>query len=85
MLQAPAFDTVFKWRLEQEQKMVKRLEKEGIECGSGVMSEQQILRFISYFQRVTENVLNEMPQRADHLFKLGQSREITHYSQPTAK
>jgi D-glycerate 3-kinase len=85
MLQAPAFDTVFKWRLEQEQKMVKRLEKEGINCGSGVMSEQQILRFISYFQRVTENILNEMPQRADHLFKLGQSREITHYSQPAAK
>lgn len=85
MLQAPAFDTVFKWRLEQEQKMVKRLEKEGINCGSGVMSEQQILRFISYFQRVTENILDEMPQRADHLFKLGQSREITHYSQPAAK
>ena len=85
MLQAPAFDTVFNWRLEQEQKMVKRLEKEGMECGSGVMSEQQILRFISYFQRVTENTLAEMPQRADHLFKLGQSREITHYSQPAAK
>jgi D-glycerate 3-kinase len=85
MLQAPAFDTVFNWRLEQEQKMVKRLEKEGMDCGSGVMSEQQILRFISYFQRVTENILDEMPQRADHLFKLGQSREITDYSQPRAK
>jgi D-glycerate 3-kinase len=85
MLQAPGFDTVFNWRLEQEQKMVKRLEKEGLKCGSGVMSESQIRQFISYFQRVTENILNEMPQRADHLFKLGQSREITHYSQPAAK
>jgi D-glycerate 3-kinase len=85
MLQAPTFNTVFNWRLEQEQKMVKRLEKEGIESASGVMSEQQILRFISYFQRVTENILEEMPMRADHLFKLGQSREITHYSQPEAK
>ena len=35
MLQAPGFDTVFNWRLEQEQKMVKRLEKEGLKCGSG--------------------------------------------------
>ena len=85
MLQAPTFDTVFNWRLEQEKKMVKRLEKEGVESASGVMSEQQILRFISYFQRVTENILEEMPKRADHLFKLGQSREITHYSQPEAK
>jgi D-glycerate 3-kinase len=85
MLQAPSFDSVFHWRLEQEQKMVKRLEKEGIANRSGVMSKQQILRFISYFQRVTENILNEMPQRADHLFKLGKSREINEYSQPSAK
>jgi len=85
MLQAPSFDTVFNWRLEQEQKMVKRLEKEGIKAGSGVMSESQLLRFISYFQRVTENILEEMPKRADHLFKLGQSREISEYSQPEAE
>ena len=65
--------------------MIKRLEKEGIANRSGIMSEQQILRFISYFQRVTENILNEMPYRADHLFKLGESREITSYSQPSAK
>lgn len=84
MLQAPSFDTVYHWRLEQEKKMIKRLEKEGIANRSGIMSEQQILRFISYFQRVTENILNEMPNRADHLFKLGESRKITGYSQPSA-
>jgi D-glycerate 3-kinase len=83
MLQAPSFDTVFNWRLEQEQKMIKRLQKEGIESRSGIMTEQQILRFISFFQRVTENILKEMPNRADHLFKLGLSREITQYSRPT--
>jgi D-glycerate 3-kinase len=81
MLQAPSFDTVFNWRLEQEQKLVKRLEKEGKNTHSGIMDEQQIRRFISYFERVTENSLQEMPQRADHLFTLGLSREITSYSQ----
>ena len=80
MLQAPSFDTVFNWRLEQEQKLVKRLEKEGKNTHSGIMDEQQIRRFISYFERVTENSLQEMPQRADHLFTLGLSREITSYS-----
>ena len=85
MLQAPSFDTVYHWRLEQEQKMIKRLEENGLDHRSGVMSEQQILRFISYFQRVTENILNEMPNRADHLFKLGLSREITNYSRPSAE
>jgi D-glycerate 3-kinase len=84
MLQAPSFDTVFHWRLEQEQKMIKRLEKEGIDNRSGVMNEQQIRRFINYFQRVTENILSEMPNRADHLFKLGKTRQITNYSQPSA-
>lgn len=81
MLQAPSFDTVFNWRLEQEQKLVKRLAKEGLSTQSGIMNEQQIRRFISYFERVTENSLQEMPQRADHLFTLGLSREITHYTQ----
>ena len=80
MLQAPSFDTVFNWRLEQEQKLVKRLTKEGKNTDSGIMNEQQIRRFISYFERVTENSLKEMPQRADHLFTLGLSREITHYT-----
>lgn len=84
MLQAPSFDTVFHWRLEQEQKMIKRLEKEGMDNRSGVMNEQQIRRFINYFQRVTENILSEMPNRADHLFKLGKTRQITNYSQPSA-
>lgn len=84
MLQAPSFDTVLHWRLEQEQKMIKRLEKEGITNRSGVMNEQQVQRFINHFQRVTENILNEMPSRADHLFKLGTTRQITNYSQPSA-
>ncbi len=81
MLQAPSFDTVFNWRLEQEQKLVKRLAKEGLSPQSGIMNEQQIRRFISYFERVTENSLQEMPQRADHLFTLGLSRDITSYTQ----
>ncbi|MDG1694705.1 MAG: hypothetical protein P8I13_07630 [Porticoccaceae bacterium] len=83
MLQAPSFDTVFHWRQEQEQKMIKRLEKEGMDNRSGVMNKQQIQRFINHFQRVTENILNEMPSRADHLFKLGKTRQITNYSQPS--
>ena len=81
MLQAPSFNTVFNWRLEQEQKLVKRLAQQGINTHSGIMDEQQIRRFISYFERVTVNSLQEMPQRADHLFTLGLNREITSYSQ----
>ena len=81
MLQAPSFNTVFNWRLEQEQKLVEQLAQEDINTHSGIMDEQQIRRFISYFERVTVNSLQEMPQRADHLFTLGLNREITSYSQ----
>jgi len=80
MLQAPSFDRVYHWRLEQEQKLKQRLITEGLNQRSGVMTEQQICRFISYFQRVTENILTELPSRTDHLFKLGEAREIIHYT-----
>jgi len=83
MLKAPSFDSVYQWRLEQEQKMISRMDKDDLDKSSGVMNEQQIQRFISYFQRVTENILKEMPYRADHLFKLGESRNITGHSQPS--
>jgi D-glycerate 3-kinase len=85
MLKAPSFDTVYQWRLEQEQKMIKRLGKDVLNKSSGVMNEHQILRFISHFQRVTQNILEEMPKRVDHLFKLGESRNITDYLQPSKR
>jgi D-glycerate 3-kinase len=86
MLQAPSFDTVFSWRLEQEQKMVARLEQSARESdqqpsANKVMDEQQIRRFIQHFQRITEQTLAEMPQRAQHLFQLTENREISTYTQ----
>ena len=78
MLQAPSFDTVFDWRLEQEAKMRNHLKAAD---SSGVMDEQQLGRFIQHFQRITEHSLREMPQRAQHLFKLGSDRQISQYQQ----
>jgi D-glycerate 3-kinase len=77
---------VFSWRLEQEQKMVARLEQSARESdqqpsANKVMDEQQIRRFIQHFQRITEQTLAEMPQRAQHLFQLTENREISTYTQ----
>jgi D-glycerate 3-kinase len=66
MLRAPSFDTIFKWRLEQENKMANPL-----------MNETEILRFIQYYQRITEHCLQEMPSRVDHLFQLDHNRQVT--------
>lgn len=80
MLRAPSFDTVFNWRLEQEQKMIARLAEQSEPDTSGVMSEAQIAEFIAHYQRITEFSLVEMPDRADYLFQLDSQRQIVGYS-----
>ena len=78
MLAAPSFDQVFQWRLEQEQKLSKKLNLEQHDLTvSSIMSKQEIGDFIAYFQRITEYCLEEMPGRADHLFRLGVNRTIS--------
>jgi len=80
MLRAPSFDTVFNWRLEQEQKMIARLKSQDDADYSGVMSEAQIAEFIAHYQRMTEFSLEEMPGRADYLYKLNDQRKIIEFS-----
>ncbi len=79
MLQAPSFDRVFQWRLEQEQKLVQKLAQENSQPGNAVMDEQQIKTFIQYFQRITEHLLADLPQRAQHLYPLDNQRQIMDY------
>lgn len=80
MLKAPSFDTVFTWRLEQEQKLAKKLlqSDNNQSTFSGLMSEADIRNFVQYFQRLTENMLIEMPERADHCYFLNTERQIVH-------
>ena len=80
MLQAPSFDTVFNWRLEQEEKLLARLGDATSEQHQGIMSASQIGEFIAHYQRITEHSLGEMPHRANHLFQLDSQRQITAYS-----
>jgi D-glycerate 3-kinase len=82
MLRAPSFDTVFKWRLQQEQKLLARFKTSTGRSAPGLMSEHQIHDFIQHFQRITEYSLEEMPARVDHLFQLDRDRNISVYSQP---
>lgn len=74
MLQAPSFDCVFRWRLEQEQKLARRRQ------GEGLMDEAQIGRFIQHYQRLTEHCLQCLPPRVNHLFRLDADRTVQSYS-----
>lgn len=73
LLKAPSFDSVYQWRLEQEQKL--QLNAEG-DDRSGIMSEQQVLAFIQYYQRLTEHGLATLPTICDVVFYLNNDRKI---------
>lgn len=78
MLKAPSFDCVYRWRLEQEDKL-----RDSIAPGDsrdGLMSSEQISRFIQYFQRLTEHCLEVLPDTVDHLFTMDEQRNISDYS-----
>ena len=91
MLKAPSFDSVFSWRLEQENKLAKKLQKKlqkdqkhsetsgsSGHNNSGIMSKQEIEHFIQFFERLTRQMLEEMPERADHCYFLDAQRQIIH-------
>lgn len=73
-LQAPSFDCVYKWRLEQEQKLEAR--NIGL-ANSKVMSPEEILNFTQYFQRLSVQSCNTIAQSADVIFYLDFGRQIT--------
>ncbi|WP_019528579.1 hypothetical protein [Dasania marina] len=78
MLKAPSFDCIYQWRLEQEHKLAASIKAgQGSEQeASGVMSDEAIKQFVMYFQRITEQLLKNLPARVAFLFNLDQNREI---------
>lgn len=68
MLKVPNMECVLEWRRLQEQKLRART--------GGGMSDGEIERFVQHYERVTRNILAEMPQRADCVFELGVDHQI---------
>ncbi len=68
-LAAPSFEVVAGWRKEQEAKL---REKGG---GAHVLDDEEIDRFVQFYERLTRFMLAEMPGRADALVRLGDHRE----------
>jgi D-glycerate 3-kinase len=70
MLKAPSMQQVRQWRQLQEQRLAQR------EQGSGLMSAEQLERFIQHYERTTLAALAEMPGRADYLLELNADHGI---------
>jgi len=73
-LQAPSFDCIYKWRLEQEQKLKEK--NIGL-VNSKIMSASGILNFTQYFQRLSVQGCNTISQSADAICYLDYDRHIT--------
>ena len=74
MLRAPSFACVAGWRSEQERKLAQR--QTNAAAAKGVMSQQEILRFIQHYERLTTHCLKTLAAKADCVMALGEQREI---------
>ncbi len=75
-LQAPSFKCVLGWRQLQEEKMIAKLKSEG-KSMEKAQTKEQIKRFISHYQRLTEHALATMPEQADYVLWLDENHQFT--------
>ncbi|WP_310532985.1 kinase [Novosphingobium sp.] len=67
-LAAPAFSVVKDWRLQQELEIAGQ--------GQAVMDEAGIARFVQFYQRLTEWMIEDIPHRADLTARIDQNRRV---------
>lgn len=77
MLKAPSFKCVAQWRWEQEQKLRARLVGTDPSLQTGLMSEEEVRRFVTFYERITEVNLERLPSVADVVFSLTDDRTIS--------
>jgi D-glycerate 3-kinase len=72
-LRPPSFETVFGWRCEQEHRYIQSDDPAG---AAAAMTDDEVARFISHYERLTGWIMDEMPARADLLIQLGAARDV---------
>lgn len=75
MLKIPDFNKVFEWRKLQEEKLRATLTDKPDKI-TKTMSDTEINRFIMHYERITRHTLNEMPDRCDIVFELGNDHRV---------
>lgn len=60
-LQAPSFEAVLEWRLQQERQLRARSPADA----PGIMTDEQVARFVQFYERITQNNLQRLPGVAD--------------------
>ena len=71
LLAAPGFEIVRAWRIQQENDL-----RQSAPGAPGIMTDDQIARFIQHYERLTRHILVEMPGRADITIALDEARRV---------
>jgi D-glycerate 3-kinase len=79
-LQPPSFEIVHQWRCQQERDYLASDPPEG---APAAMTDEQISRFISHYERITRHCLIEMPGRADLTIALDANRAVVSSTSPS--
>jgi len=79
MLCAPSFNSVYHWRLEQEQKLAA---SSAVGELDQIMDAAQISQFIQHYERLTRHCLEHLHEQVHHLYTLDEQRQVTTYIQP---
>jgi len=75
MLKAPSFDCIFEWRQQHEEHLRQQTK---LGTAHQLMDDEQLGIFIQHYQRITEQMLIDLPTRVDYLFELDRHRAIKH-------
>jgi D-glycerate 3-kinase len=80
-LQAPGFEAVYRWRLEQEEKLASVTPDDA----AGIMNSEQIARFIQHYERITRVNLATLPGTADVVLELNVNHDCVLSSYATSR
>ena len=76
MLKAPNFESIHRWRWQQEQKLAASITDSALKQGTQLMDEMGITRFIQHYERLTRHNLAQLPEQADILLTLNEDHTI---------
>ncbi len=71
MLRAPDMAAILENRREQERKLRAKAP-----LGEAVMNDEEVARFVQFYERITRHMLAEMPSRADIVLEIAELRRI---------
>ena len=72
-LKAKNFNLLQQWRIKQEKKLWLKLKKRK---NLKIMNRQEVINFMQTYQRITQNMIKDVPKYASIIFKLNSNHQI---------